>query len=193
MGKNKSSLILEKRPFKIEIPDKLKKAKEDLDWFFYQGESQCGVQSNFNALIRALKNSTTHQEESAEDQLISMIDGRGPFRQRDFQSIMDSTSKYRKVLSRYQKLSSHSKLILELFYYEKQYDISVELFFGAGITLIPQTKTFQKIKDKIDNLDELKNFIIHDRRRMQKIKKEIIEMFLTVLNEYSAECCVSGE
>lgn len=178
----KKQLILEKRPWKVEIPDKLKKAKEEVDWFFYQGEASCGVQSNFNALIRALKNSTSHQEESAEDQLVSLID-----KQRDFQSIMDSTSKYRKILSKYQKLSTRSKVILESFYDEKQYDISVELFFGAGIGLIPYTDTFQKIKDKINSLDKLKNFIIHDRRRMHKIKKEIMQMFQAAINEYDAK------
>lgn len=181
----KKQLILERRPWKIEIPDKFKKAKEELDWFFQQGEASCGVQSNFNALIRALKNSTTHQEESAEDQLISMIDR--SIRQKDLQSIMDATCKYRKILAKYQKLSKTSKIILEAFYHEKQYDISVELFFGPGIGLIPYTNTFQKIKDKINSLDELKNFIIHDRRRMQKIKKEIMEMFQVAINEYDVK------
>lgn len=182
----KKAMVLEKRPFEtITVPETLTKVKKDLDWFFYQGEADCGVKSNFNALIRALKFSTTHQEESAEDQLVSMID-----KQRDFQSIIDSTSKYRKILSKYQKLSSHSKLVLEAFYYEKQYDISVELFFGAGITLIPQTKTFLKlnstIKEKVTNLDQLKNFILHDRRRMNKIKKEITEMFIDALTEFNS-------
>jgi hypothetical protein len=188
MNKSKAkALILERRPWKVQVADPFRSAKEDLDWFFHRGESECGVQSNFNALIRALKFSTTHQEESAEDQLISMIDGRS--REKDLQSIMDGTRKYRKILARYQKLSIKSQFILQNFYYEKQYDISVELFFGAGINLIPHTATFQKIKNKVDNLDQLKNLIIHDRRRMQKIKKEIAEMFLTALAEYSGEIC----
>lgn len=181
-GKN---LVLENRPFAVKVPTELMAAQRDLNWFFYQGESDCGVKSNFDALIRALKFSTTHQDESAEDQLISLVD-----KQRDFQSVMDSTKKYRKIFSIYRQLSKSSKVILENFYYEKQFDTSVELFFGGGISLIPMTPTFKKMQNiqfakKINNLDELKNHIIHDRRRMTKIKNEITELYFSAVSEFN--------
>lgn len=176
-GKN---LVLENRPFTVKVPIELTAAQRDLNWFFYQGESDCGVRSNFDALIRALKFSTTHQDETAEDQLIALVD-----KQRDFQSVMDSTKKYRRILSTYQKLSSTSKVILENFYYEKQFDTSVELFFGGGISLIPMTSTFKKLEKKVTSLDDLRNFIIHDRRRMTKIKNEIIELYFSAVSEFN--------
>lgn len=176
----KATLLLENRPFLVKVPSELNSAQRDLDWFFRQGESDCGVKSNFDALIRALKFSTSHQDETAEDQLINSID-----KQRSFQSIMDGTHRYRRVLSSYQKISKTAKVILENFYYEKQFDTSVELFFGAGISLIPMTNTFKKLESKINTLDDLKNFILHDRRRMNKIKTEITTLYFSAVKEYS--------
>lgn len=171
-----------KRPFgNVPIPKELKKVHQELSWLYQEGESNCGIQSNFNAMIKALKTSATHQETSAEDQLNALID-----HQHSFDHILRSTSKWKKIMNKFQSLSPHSKNTLEYFFYEKQYDVSVEMFFGQGAALIPYTATFQeKFIDKIVDLNQLKYHIIHDSRRMKKIKSEIAELYISALQEYS--------
>lgn len=176
-------LTLLKRPFNnVVIPAELLKSHKELCWLYQEGESSCGVKSNFNSMIRALKTSASHQDETAEDQLCALID-----HQRSLTDIFKSSRQWRNIIYSLEVLPSKSKAIIEYFFYEKQFDPSVEMFFGQGIALITLTPTFKsKFSTTITNLNQLKHHIIHDQRRMLKIKKEISELYLQALTDYNS-------
>lgn len=171
-------LVIEGRPFKIKVSKNLIQSQKELDWYFQEGEAALGIKSNFDTLIRALQSSGQHEEVDAEEQLAAQIDAK---RSMSFESIMKSAGKYNKIDTKFKKLKPHTQQIFQHFYREKQFDKSIEQYFGAGLCLVELTPTFKKV-DK--NIDELKHSIIHQKGVMAKIKEEVKEMYLSALLEY---------
>ena len=168
--------IINSRPFKFIVPKELKGAQEDLDWLFQHGEAALGVKSNFDALISAKLCHAAYEEANAEDQLLEFIDNKRD-KELTKQSILNNTTKYRSIYCIYTQMSKVSQNILEHFYYEKQYGKEIEQSFGAGIGLIPFTKTFDKLK--INNVNS-----INDSTK-QKLRKEIKNLYVFALEEYA--------
>lgn len=175
-------MIIEVRPFKIKVPNKLERAQRELDWFFHEGDSACGIKSNFDSFIRACKTSASHEETDAEDQLVSYIDNKY---NKTFDNIMHGAGKYSTIDRRFRKLSYHAQRVLQTFYYEKQYDKSVEQFFGKGIELVRLSPSFSTLKSDVESL---KKFICNKKKKKEilaQIKREVRDMYLSSLEEYA--------
>lgn len=167
------------RPFSFtDIPKELKQSQKELDWFFYEGESSCGLTSNHEALMFQMAGSIGVSD--ITEQFVEYID-----KKRSQEQIFRSVSKYRKINNKFNKLPVITQRTLELFYYEQQFDRSLEGHFGPGLKLVPHTKAFNDLPKQWQNHEKLKYCLIHQRKLIDRMKKEVKELYLQSLKQYS--------
>lgn len=178
MKKNKKPLENLPRPFVFLTSDLLKPFHEELQYFFQQSDAACEISSNYQAFLFAMVNSCSIS--SAEEQLLDCLDKR-----RSEEDKLKSIGKNRTINNKFVQLSAYDQRVLSYFFYEQQFDRSLEAHFGQGIKLIPLTKSFKKLPVQWQNLNKLQFVLIHERKLIDKIKKEVSEIYLTVLEKYA--------
>jgi hypothetical protein len=126
---------------------------DDLEWLFWDCESEMGFRSNFNSLILASKYGTkrTRIEDGElvngvqedlfnEDTLIDAIDTRRALGR------MAAAAKNRRVMAIYCALPPRAKAVLEAYYEPRQYPPEVREVFGGLAGVLHLTRTAQGIK-----------------------------------------------
>jgi hypothetical protein len=126
---------------------------DDLEWLFWDCESEMGYKSNFNSLILASKYGTkrTRIEDGElvngaqedlfnEDTLIDAIDTRRAIGR------MAAASKNRRVMAIYCALPARAKAVLEAYYEPRQHPPEVREVFGGLAGVLHLTRTAQGIK-----------------------------------------------
>ncbi|WP_437489430.1 hypothetical protein WME75_10685 [Sorangium sp. So ce1014] len=126
---------------------------DDLEWLFWDCESQMGFKSNFNSLILASKYGTkrTRIEDGElvngiqedlfnEDTLIDALDTRRALGR------MAAASKNRRVMVIYCALPPRAKAVLEAYYEPRRYPPEVREVFGGLAGVLHLTRTAQGIK-----------------------------------------------
>lgn len=160
--------------------NKLKIAQEELNWFFWQGESDCGIHSNYATLFSALLYAMSATEAEVVDiQSYTQM----AISEASSHRTLGAISKYRKILKKYQSISASAKVILEKYYEERQFHPEMQ-DFGPGINLIPHTQLGREMeKQFLQNPSD--KLIKHFKSVKKGLKKQVHQLYLSALQEYA--------
>ena len=151
----------------------------DLEWYFWYGEAECGVHSNYTSLFSALLYSTK-EDESIDLQCFNDYSNSS---QSTVHYTMAAVNRYRTIHHKYCQLSSKSKIILEKYYEEAQYSHPYLQKFGPGVALIPYTKIGENMS-KLLLKEPSTNFVKYLEKNVTTVKKQVTKLFNTALQEY---------
>lgn len=158
-----------------------KSAISDLEWFFWQCESDLGIQSTYSSFIQACKYSTRHQDEVDLRAFVELCTT-----ETTGYDILQATRKNRRILKNYQQLPSNHKVILEAYYQDRQYDQAITKDFGQGIGLIPYTEAGKALsKIALQNPDS-PNDLLRKQYEAKKgaLKKQTKALYEQALDAY---------
>ena len=154
---------------------------KDLQWYFFESESACGISSTYSAFIAACKYSTSHQDEIDLKAFSEMC-----VNTTTAYDILAATRKNRRILNVYQGLSSKDKIVLEAYYQERKYDLAVSSDFGPGVGLIPYTAIGQKMsRIALQNYEgsnlELRRMYTKNK---EALKKQVDQLWSRAIDNY---------
>jgi len=166
------------------------KAISELEWLFYQSDSEMGFHSTMAAFILASKYSTKHQDEVDLQSFIELSKNTTTA-----YDILAATGKNRNILRNYQQLSARNKVILEAYYEEKQYDSELAKEFGPGVGVIPLTKLGKKLQKNLlafDSTDKIKKEFRSIKHGLQKevtrLHNEAITAYVEIMKNNPKHC-----
>lgn len=160
---------------------------DDLDWLFGCAESAMGIRSSFGAMIDVLKIghqdmregegsrfSAAHVERHHEETAIGC--GRGPVQL----SRTAATRRSRRVLSAFGTLTGAQKMVLEAWFYPRQWPKAVTSYFGKGAALVRLCPSGGEL-----SVEQLTKLAETDSPRAQHIREEANELFADAVRAYS--------
>lgn len=163
------------RPFTYIPPPHLQPAHDDLCYLFQSGDAFCGIASNYSAMKEKMVCKSSNTPSNA--QIIDCLD------ERTSETITrNKINRARSIGQKFNQLTAKQKHIAQLFFYEQQFNSELENYFGMGMKLILLTPSWQKVKQKINCIDSINPK--HNINLMEHLKKEISELYLSVLESY---------
>ena len=164
--------------------------RDDLEWLFWECESQMGLKSNFNSLILASKYGSkririddgeiingVQEDLFNEDTLIDAIDTRRALGR------LAATKKNRKVMLAFSRLNARHQRILSAFYEPKQFPPDVRRVFGELAGVVPLTATALS-REEFD-MDWLSLAILKKNPSISQMQREASEIFGEALRSFA--------